>query len=80
MKIQIVGPGCPRCQATEKNVFNACAELNLAADISHVYDVKDFAKLGVRITPAVVVDGKVVVSGKVPTVEELKKIFSELSK
>ncbi len=80
MKIQIVGPGCPRCQATEKNVFNACAELNIDADISHVYDVKEFAKLGVRLTPAVVVDGKVVISGKVPTVEELKTIFSDLKK
>ncbi len=80
MKIQVVGPGCPRCQATEKNVFNACAELGIDADISHVYDVKEFAKLGVKITPAIVVDGKVVVSGKIPTVEELKNIFSELKK
>ncbi|MGB9808191.1 MAG: thioredoxin family protein [Thermosulfidibacteraceae bacterium] len=80
MKIQIVGTGCPRCQATEKNVINACAELNLPADISHVYDVKEFAKLGVRITPAVIVDGKIVVSGKVPTVDELKKLLSEIKK
>lgn len=80
MKIQIVGPGCPRCHATEKNVFNACAELGLDADISHVYDVKEFAKLGVRLTPAVVVDGAVVVAGKIPTVEELKNIFSQLKK
>lgn len=77
MKIQIAGPGCPRCQATEKNVFNACAALDLAADISHLYDVREFANLGVRITPAVIVDGKVVISGRVPTVEELKKILSQ---
>lgn len=76
MKIQIAGPGCPRCQATEKNVINACAELNLAADISHVYDVKEFAALGVRMTPAVLVDGKIVVSGKVPTVAELKQLLT----
>jgi small redox-active disulfide protein 2 len=78
MKIQIVGPGCARCQATEKNVINACAQLNLSADISHIYDVKEYAKLGVRITPAVLVDGKVIVAGKVPTVEELKKLLSEI--
>ncbi|RMG35192.1 MAG: thioredoxin family protein [Methanobacteriota archaeon] len=77
MKIQIAGPGCPRCQSTEKNVFNACAELDLPADISHIYDIKEIAKLGIRLTPAVIVDGKVVVSGKVPTVEELKKILKE---
>ncbi|MGB9599347.1 MAG: thioredoxin family protein [Myxococcota bacterium] len=80
MKIQIGGTGCPRCQATEKNVINACAELNLPADISHVSDVKEFAKIGVKITPAVIVDGKIVVSGKVPTVDELKKLLSEIKK
>ena len=58
-------------------MFNACAELDLAADISHVYDVKEVVKLGVRFTPAVVVDGKVVISGKVPRVDELRKILSE---
>jgi len=80
MKIQVAGPGCPRCQMTEKNVFNACAELNLAADISKVADLKAIRDLGVWTTPAVVVDGKVVVSGKVPTVPELKKILSEAGK
>ena len=76
MKIQIAGPGCWRCEATEKNVFNACAELDLTADISHNYDVKQFAALGVRLTPAVIVDGKIVVSGKVPTVAELKTLLA----
>lgn len=77
MKIQIAGPGCPRCRATEKNVMNACSELELAPDISHVYDVEEYAKLGVRITPAVIIDGKIAISGKVPTVEELKKLLSD---
>jgi small redox-active disulfide protein 2 len=80
MKIQVAGPGCPRCQTTEKNVINACAELNLAADISHIHDVKEFAKLGVMFTPAVIVDGKIVVSGKVPTVGQLKKILGDSGK
>jgi len=80
MKIQVAGPGCPRCEVTEKNVINACAELNLAADVSHVYDRQEFQKLGVWVTPAVIVDGKIVVSGKVPAVGELKKILSEAGK
>lgn len=75
MKIQVAGPGCPRCQMTEKNVCNACAELNLPADISHVTDRKQIQELGVWTTPAVIVDGKIVVSGKIPSVEELKKIL-----
>ncbi|NSW77273.1 MAG: TM0996/MTH895 family glutaredoxin-like protein [Candidatus Atribacteria bacterium] len=75
MKIQVVGAGCPKCQMVEANVKKACEELKLGAEVSHVYDVREFPKLGVRITPAVLVDGKIVVAGKVPTVEELKKLL-----
>ncbi len=75
MKIQVIGPGCPWCQTIEKNVFNACAELDLAADIEKVRNISEFAKLGVMMTPAVLVDGKIVVSGKVPTVAELKQLL-----
>ena len=78
MKIQVAGPGCPRCIETEKNVREACSQLNLAADISHVFDMKEFTKLGVLFTPAVIVDGKIVASGKLPTVEELKKVLSAM--
>ena len=78
MKIQVAGPGCARCQATEKNVINACAELELGADISHVTDMKEIVKLGVMSTPAVLVDGKIVVSGRVPTVAELKTMLPGL--
>jgi small redox-active disulfide protein 2 len=78
MKVQVVGPGCQRCQATEKNVIDACSELGIAADISHVYEIKEFAELGVKITPAVVVDGNVLISGKVPTVQELKTVLSDV--
>ncbi|MDH5769006.1 MAG: thioredoxin family protein [Nitrospirota bacterium] len=78
MKIQVAGPGCPRCHATEENVRDACAQLNLVADISHVFDVREFAKLGVLFTPAVIVDGKIVTSGKIPTVEELKELLSKI--
>ena len=77
MKIQVAGPGCPRCHLAEKNVINACAALDLSADISHVYDVKEIATLGVMSTPAVIVDGKIVMSGRVPTVGELKAILSQ---
>jgi small redox-active disulfide protein 2 len=75
MKIQIIGAGCPRCNQTEMNVFNACAELDLAADITHVYDKEEIAKLGPIGMPSVIVDDKVVISGRVPTVQELKKLI-----
>jgi len=76
MRIEIVGPGCPKCIATEKNVKEALKELGIQAEVVHVTDVREFAKKGVVFTPAVVVDGKVKISGKIPTVEEVKKVIS----
>ncbi len=75
MRIEILGMGCPKCQATEQNVRKAVAELGIDAEIRHVYDPKEFAKYGVLVTPAVVVDGQAKVSGHVPTVEELKRLL-----
>lgn len=79
MKIQIAGPGCGRCQATEKIVHALCSELQLPAEIEHVYDVREYSKLGVRLTPAVLADGKIVFSGRVPTTDELKKAIAEIA-
>jgi small redox-active disulfide protein 2 len=75
MRIQIAGPGCMNCRTTERRVFNACAELDLAADISKVTDYNEMAKLGVLRTPAVVIDGKVEIMGRVPSVAELKTLL-----
>lgn len=75
MKIQVAGPGCARCQQTEKVMINAAQELNINADISHVYDIQDMVKLGVRITPAVLIDGKIVMAGRVPSIKEAKQIL-----
>jgi small redox-active disulfide protein 2 len=74
----VAGPGCKKCHDTEENVREACTQLNLNAEILHVSDIKEIAKLGVLFTPAVIVDGKMVVSGKLPSVEELKKLFFKI--
>lgn len=79
MKIQIAGPGCGRCRATEKIVHEVCNELNLPAEIEHVYDVQEYSKFGVRLTPAVLADGEIIFSGRVPTSDELKQLLSEIS-
>ncbi|MGC8815212.1 MAG: thioredoxin family protein [bacterium] len=73
-------PGYPRCIVTKNNVKKACEGLEIEAEITHLYDVKEFPKLGIMLTPAVVVNGEIVVSGKVPTVEELKEILSKIAK
>lgn len=76
MKIKIAGPGCGRCQATEKVVHEVLQQLNLAVDVEHVYDIREYSKLGVTLSPAVLIDGKIVFSGRVPTADELKKILA----
>lgn len=75
MKIQIAGPGCTNCRTTEQRVKNACAEMDLVADISHVSDWEEMAALGVLRTPAVIIDGKIASMGRVPSVAELKTIL-----
>lgn len=75
MKVQILGVGCARCQELEKRVRTVLAEMNLAADIEHIKDIKAFASMGVFMTPGLVIDGKVASQGKLPSVDELKKLF-----
>lgn len=77
MKIEVLGPGCPRCQATEKNAKKAIEELGLDAKLTKVTDVVEISKRKVLSTPALLVDGEIKVSGKIPTVEEVKKILQE---
>ncbi len=75
MKVQVIGIGCARCQELEKRVVDTLAEMNAAADVEHVRDLKLFAAMGVFMTPGLVVDGKVVSQGKVPSKEELRKLL-----
>jgi small redox-active disulfide protein 2 len=78
MKIQVAGPGCARCNSLEQNVIEAVTELGIEASISKLKDFKEYAQYGILITPALVIDGKVVVTGKVPSTDDLKKLLSEL--
>jgi small redox-active disulfide protein 2 len=72
MKIEILGPGCSRCRATEEIVRQALAELKAQAEIAHVTDPIQFARRQVLLTPGVVIDGQVKSSGRVPSLEEVK--------
>jgi small redox-active disulfide protein 2 len=77
MKVEILGTGCPKCQAMLRNVERAVGELGLAAEVVKVTDITAIAAAGVMLTPALVVDGEVKVAGKVPTVEEAKRLLKE---
>jgi small redox-active disulfide protein 2 len=72
MEIKVLGPGCKKCEATEKNVKEAVAETGVSAQIEKITDTLEIAKHGVFGTPAVVVDGQVKSVGKIPTRDEIK--------
>ncbi len=71
MEIKILGPGCPKCQQTEKIVKEAVAEAGVTANVEKVADMMKIAGYGVFLTPAVVVDGEVKCVGKVPKKEDV---------
>jgi len=75
MKIEILGPGCPRCKETERRVRNVLAKHGIDAEVVHVTDLKEIAKRKVMFTPAVVVDGEVKISGKIPTEDEILELL-----
>ena len=77
MIIEVCGPGCPRCQATEKNVLQALKELGMElgdeAMVVKIKDIKQISARGVIMTPAVVIDGVKVCEGRIPSPEEVRK-------
>jgi small redox-active disulfide protein 2 len=77
MDIKVLGPGCPKCQQTEKIVKEAVAESGVSASVEKVTDTLKIADYGVFGTPSVVVDGEVKSVGKIPTKEEVKKWLSK---
>jgi len=75
MKIQILGAGCPKCQKLTEHTEAAAKELGLSYELEKVKDINQIMAFGVMLTPALAVDGKVKVSGKVPSIEEIKKLL-----
>lgn len=75
MKIEVLGSGCQKCKSLYQTAQEAASELGIEAEFSKVEDFKEIMKYGVMTTPALVVDGKVKVSGKVPGKEEVKTLL-----
>ena len=74
--IKILGIGCPKCQALERVTREAVKELALDAQISKVEDIVDIMKYNILRTPGLVMDGKVILSGHVPSLNEVKNLIS----
>ena len=75
MKIKVLGSGCPNCKVLEANTKKALDELKKKASVEKVTDMVKIIEYGVMSTPALVVDGKVVSSGRVLSPEEIKKFL-----
>lgn len=76
MKIQILGTGCAKCRALQANAEAAVKAAGIGAEIEKVEDIQEIIKFGVMMTPALAVDGKVKVVGKVASVDEIKKLLA----
>jgi small redox-active disulfide protein 2 len=76
MEIKILGTGCPKCKSLEKATREVVAQNGIDATITKVEDIVEIMKFNIMSTPALVIDGTVVVKGRVPSNEELKQLLT----
>ena len=75
MNIKILGTGCPKCKTLEKMTREVVEQNGIDATISKVEDIMEIMKYGIMTTPALVVDEKVEIKGRVPSIDEIKKVL-----
>ncbi len=75
MEIKILGSGCARCKTLEKLTREVIEQNGIAATITKVDDIMEIMKYGIMATPALVVDEKVEIKGRVPSFDEIKKVL-----
>jgi len=75
MEIKVLGTGCAKCKSLEKLTNEVIAETGVAATVEKVEDIFKIMQFGVMSTPALVIDKKVVLSGRLPSAAELKEIL-----
>lgn len=77
MEIKILGPGCPKCKTLDKMTREVVEKNGINATITKVEDIMEIMKYGVMTTPALVLDEKVIVKGRVPSAEEIKQLLTK---
>jgi small redox-active disulfide protein 2 len=75
MEIKVLGTGCPRCKTLERNTREVVAEMGIVATIEKEEDIVKIMEYGIMHTPALVINGKVAVSGRVPSAAEIKELI-----
>lgn len=76
MQIRVFGPGCARCVTLADNARTAVGRMGVDATVEEVHDPVQMVALGIMTTPTLVVDGRVVMSGEVPTIERLEEVLA----
>lgn len=76
-KLEVLGTGCPKCEKLAQEVGRAARELGIEFELHKVKDIMKITSYGVLLTPALVVDGTVKISGKVPSLDELKELIKD---
>ena len=77
MEIKILGPGCQKCKTLEKIAREVVNEMGIPAEISKEEDIVKIMSYGIMNTPGLVINGKVIFSGRVPSSKELKEIVAK---
>ena len=77
MDVKIIGEGCPDCSRLYDNTAAALAELGMEVQITKIGDLIEIVKLGVMSAPSLMVDGKLLVAGKVATQKEIVKLLKK---
>jgi len=75
MEIKVLGTGCPRCKTLERTTRDVVAEMGIEANIEKVEDIVKIMEYGILHTPGLVINGKVVLSGRVPSASEIKEVI-----
>lgn len=80
LEVKILGPGCPNCEKLEQMLYKVMADSNIAGDVEHVRDMAEIANYGIVPTPALVINGKIKSSGRLPQERQVLQWLGEATK
>lgn len=77
MEIKVLGPGCANCNKLETMTTEVVKELGIDATVEKITDIKEIAMSGVLLTPGLIIDGEIILSGKLPSKSQLAELVAK---